>query len=227
MNFKIITFATNLEQPILKILKSKLPLIFLNSTNFDWEGVNGTKVVYNFLKTVPDTDLILLTDCYDVLPLNGCNYEKLYNCIINKFNIDKLTFNAEKNCYPNPEKAALYPKAPGPWKYLNGGLATGTAKAFLKVFDILMQQKIVINQENYTDIFLSTDNLISLDYRCEIFQNVLIPEKWPNHDVDLNEFYIEDKTLINKYFNTKPLLFHGAGNTNLKKLFPFVKTISS
>ena len=42
---------------------------------------------------------------------------------------DFLLFNAEKNCYPDPDLEKAYPEIQSPWRYLNAGAFIGNAGA--------------------------------------------------------------------------------------------------
>jgi hypothetical protein len=226
MNFKIITFASDETNPIFKLLKSKLPLTLLSCENFDWAGKNTTPVLLNFLNTLSEDDLVLLCDSYDVLPLNDCTVDKLYNSILNNFDLTKITFNAETQCFPDKDLEDKYPIAPNKWRYLNGGLMTGKVKNLKNLLEIIISKKFEINQKIYAELFLTT-NLIDLDYECRVFQT-LLAGPYPNYpEIDMNDFIIEEKVITNKYFKTKPLLFHGNGSVRLAPLLPFIKTISS
>jgi len=226
MNFHILTYATDKKNPIYKILSRALPLIVVECDNFDWAGKNTSPVLIEFLNSLPDNDLVLYTDCYDVLPLNNCSYETLFESITKNFDLNKVTFNAESACHTGEETEHLYPPSPGKWKFLNGGIGTGLVKNFKNLLKIIVEKGITTNQKIYAKVFFDS-NLIDLDYRCEVFQN-LLPEvgAHPGHDIIVEDFIFKNKNIINKYFNTQPLLFHGSGQINLRKLLPYVRTIS-
>jgi len=225
MDFKILTFATNPKHYVLNILKSKLDITVLDKEHFDWEGKKSVPFLLKYLNDLSKDKLVLIMDSFDVLPLNNCTQEKLYKSILKYFDLDKVTFNAETQCFPDTSMAAMYPDLPGKWKYLNGGIMTGTVKNIKQLFEKVLEEKIEVNQKNYTNIFLTTD-LINLDNKCEVFQT-LLAGPYPNYpNIDMNDFIIENKTLINSFFKTKPLLFHGNGSVNLAPLLPYVKTIS-
>lgn len=226
MNFKILTFATNPKHYVLNILKSKLDITVLDKEHFDWEGKKSVPYVLQYLNCLPENDLVLIMDSFDVLPLNNCTQENLYKGILKYFDLNKVTFNAETQCFPDSSMAIKYPDSPGKWKYLNGGIMTGTVKKIKQLFEKVIKEKIEINQKNYSNIFLTT-NLINLDYRCEVFQT-LLAGPYPHHpNIDMNDFEFENKTVINSFFKTRPLLFHGNGSVNLAPLLPYVKTISN
>lgn len=225
MDFKILTVATNCDHPIFKLLKSKLPLIVLDKTHFDWEGKKLTPYLLDFLNQFSDKDLILCVDGYDVLPLNGCTEEKLRKSILNFFNLEKITFNAETQCFPDPALAEQYPPLPSKWRFLNAGVMTGTVKNIKNILKKTIENEIDINQKSYTKLYLTTD-LIDLDYKCQVFQT-LLTGPYPDYpNIDMEDFIIENKTIINRTFKTKPLLFHGNGSVNLYPLLPYIKTIS-
>lgn len=213
----IVGLATDPHHRNAKILQEKIGLSLLPfNMPFDWGGYCGTYVLSEYIQKLSDNDIVLITDVYDVLPLNGCNPFLLEKKIKEKFNLDKLIFGAETNCYPDGHLSSSYPQHNSPWKFLNGGGYFGTVKVLKYVIPkVLPLIKGSINQRIFTQFFLQNPEYITLDYTCEIFQTLF--------NVSLDNFiFLNNSIIVNKNFNTTPLLFHGNGKTNIEIFYQYV-----
>lgn len=128
---------------------------------------NGQKLLYvrDYLENIPDTDLVLFVDAYDVIFLADENIikDKFYS-----FN-SPFVISAETNCFPFPELASAYPESPTLFKYLNSGTYMGYAgyiKFLLNEFPIEENKS---DQGQLTKLFLRNSHEITLDYYSELF----------------------------------------------------------
>lgn len=219
----ILGYCTDINHNNISILKNKFPsLDVINSNNIGLSQSFYEKSYYILkkIKEYNENDYAVICDLYDVLPLWYTNIDTLYESIKINFDSDKITFNAEIGCYPDSSIANSYPKQDYKWKYLNAGLYCGKISNIINMLNMSIDKiKTEMDQLVFSKLFLSSD-LIDLDYECRVFQSVY--EGTIGGSMSLNNFYIQDNIIYNKYFNTKPLLFHGNGKTNMSKLSPYL-----
>lgn len=84
-------------------------------------GGHKINLVRSHIQTLPDEDLVLFVDGYDVLFTDNIHTitERFHG-----FDCDIL-FAAEKSCWPEPTMALQFPMTPTPYKYLNSGVYMG------------------------------------------------------------------------------------------------------
>ena len=84
---------------------------------------HSLKLLYmsDFLNTLPEDDIIMFVDAYDVLIISD------KKTILEKFLQKKtpLLFAAEKNCWPLDNVKDRFPNSPTPFKYINSGTYIG------------------------------------------------------------------------------------------------------
>jgi len=152
------------------------------------------------LKKDPNA-IVLFVDGYDILFLDSL--KRIVELFLSK-NIPTL-FAAEQSCWPDRSLANRYPESPYHYRYLNSGSFIGYAKDLSKITQRAKDDSlpnISDDQLYYTLEFLNGRHkrLISLDYKCEIFQCL----GWSYDDVT-----IEGGRLHNTVTNTRPLVAHG------------------
>lgn len=139
----------------------------------EWHGTDmssyggGHKLVLlrEHLKNLPERDLVLFTDAYDVFYTDSIEY------IVGRYNDMKarVVFGAEKVCWPDVSLADQFPKAPTAYKYLNSGTIIGEVGELLNILEgdlepyeddqLFCQRKYLTGQYD-----------IALDYEQYIFQ---------------------------------------------------------
>lgn len=104
-----------------------------------WEGGDMTafggghkiNLVREHIKTLPDNDLVLFVDGYDVFFAD--NIETITERFLG-FNCDIL-FGAERYCWPDDTLRLLFPETGTPNRYLNSGVYMGTVLSLKRFFD--------------------------------------------------------------------------------------------
>lgn len=99
--------------------------------NVPWSGTDmsgpggGQKInlINNYLQHVPDTDLVMFVDGYDVFFCNGL--EEIIDRYLS-FN-KRVVFGAEKICWPDTGLEEAFPKVHTEYRYLNSGTFIGEA----------------------------------------------------------------------------------------------------
>ena len=200
-----------LEKHIRTALANEVPLKILG-LNSPWGGgdmVNdpggGQKInllipELEKLKKDPNA-IVLFVDGYDVLFLDSL--DRIVSSFLSK-NVPTL-FAAEKTCWPDRSLASKYPKSPYGYRFLNSGTFVGYAKDLSKITERAKEDglpNIADDQLYYTLELLNGRyrDLISLDYKCEIFQCL-------GHSYE--DVKVENGRLHNTVTNTRPLIAHG------------------
>lgn len=222
---RIITYATDSSHSNIQLLKKALDIELIPNyipwTNTFYSRSYG---VYKYLEENTSLDdLVLFCDAYDVLPINGCDKEILSKKILSIFDINKITFNAETNCYPDGCLADKYPDNDSKWKFLNAGIYFGISNNIRNMYQMTLEKiKYTDDQLEFSKLFLENANLIDLDYNCQIFQTLY--DGRVGGDINEEDFIFDTskKTIKNKHFDTQPLLFHGNGKINMSKLHPYL-----
>lgn len=180
--------------------------------NVDWAGTDmsgpggGHKVnlVRDYLDTLPENDIVLFTDAYDVF------FTRNLQEIVKRY-LDasvEILFGAEATCWPDDSMSTLHPD-PNlfKYKYLNSGQYIGRVGALKDFFaerlndeddDQLYMQRVWLND--------TTKFSVGLDYEQYIFQT---------HEPECRV----DNELWNPITNTVPCLYHGNGGEDAKLLF--------
>ena len=215
VNFKILCYTTDNNNINFINLQKTLNIINLPKYNI-WTSDFYYKslAVLNYLNQYDNDDIIMVCDAHDVFGINNINNELLCTSIMNNFNIDSITFNAEKNCYPDNNLKNIYPNLNSKWNYLNAGLYVGkSANIKNMLISALPEIKNSMDQRIFTKYYLNNVFNIKLDFKCKVFQTLYM--------LDDNDLSINNNIITNNNFNTQPLLLHGNGNSiyNLKKVY--------
>jgi hypothetical protein len=175
------------------------------------------KIMYDFIQNIPDHDLILFVDGFDVL-IKGTlsDFINKYNSIIKKEGQHKAIFSAEKTCWPDAHVSHLYPHTVSEYKYLNSGTYVSNVSILKKMLDSYkkeMEKEEFIttdDQRFFTTIYLKGDSDIVLDTSNQLFNCM--------HD-GLNDIE-KDTKWYNKHTQSYPIVFHANG-PHENKLFLF------
>ena len=181
-------------------------------TNVEWKGTDmsgpGGGMKANLLKeyvnTLPDEDIVLFTDAYDVF------YNDDLETITDRY-LDfktKVVFSSELYCYPDESIANQFPESNTPYRFLNSGTFIGQVGELKKMFEFSEVADDGDDQLYYQRLFLSNQFDITLDYEGYIFQT---------HDdkVGINI----TRQLYNPETNCCACIYHGNGGDNTKAKF--------
>jgi hypothetical protein len=215
-NLRILSYTTDLNNQNFKLLQNKLDVEILPILqNWSWDFYPKSVSVYETIKNFNSEDIVLVCDAYDVLPKNKLTKNILFDRINKKFNLNKITFNAEKNCYPDTSLINLYPHSDSPWKYLNAGIYVGKVNKVLVMLENLLPKiKNSMDQREFSISFINNEFDITLDYNCDVFQTMYM--------LNDDDLFINDNIILNRKTNTEPLLFHGNGKSNLSIIKNFL-----
>jgi hypothetical protein len=185
-----------------------------------WKGLaQKLDAAYKYAESIPDDDLMLFTDAFDVL------YTDSADRIVQIFQQRKykILFAGECGCWPHiveDRKVCFegYPKSPTPYRYLNSGTWIGIAKYVrLMLLDVIKTAGSNFLQANdqklVADMFISQKHPISLDYYAEIFQSMhsTDPPDLPNCHPFPDLRITKENKWHNQRTNTTPAVFHFNG----------------
>lgn len=179
--------------------------IEVRGTEETWRGF-GSKLLAmrDFCAELPSSELVVFLDAYDVLAV-GPDAERLYEENYH----GKIVFSAEKNCWPDAQRASEYPQCDSPWRYLNSGSYMGTAGDIYNLLNGIKIDAYADDQRLMTTAFF--DGKVVLDTKCIIFQTI--------------GFTNEVKFMAGKVYNTVtktyPQFIHGNGRTPMDNLYRF------
>ncbi len=183
--------------------KHGISLTHIGKEATSWGG-NVTKPIwfYEFIKTLPDEDIVVCVDACDVF---FCAGQKK---IVEKFLEKKapIVFSTERNCYPQTHLKPYFQKARTSFKYLNAGGFIGYAGALKAMLEEVISEILPgmhSDQALYQTYYVNHSDLIYLDTSCEIFCSLF--------DVDLKELKVKKGEVRLKETNTYPSIFHGNG----------------
>jgi hypothetical protein len=209
---KLVTVATHTERyfPYLKasIEKYKYDLIVLGWGE-EWRGfVWRFRLLKDYLKTLPEDEIICFIDAYDVLMLKNVDeLEQKFNTIINgdktKIVIAKDTLSS--NQIQSTIMSYLQPLAFKPYDghFINAGTYIGYSSAILKVLDDIESTYELQNDFN--------DQAILQEYAIQS-KDVFIVDK------DNSIFFVINNPLGKldiRELNPNSCILHGPGFTNL------------
>lgn len=215
----ILTVATDLTK--IKYLELSKQLFKTEYKNLGqgviWNGGDmnrpggGQKInlVKKELANLPDDDIVLFVDGYDVF-INEDTQTILKRFI--EMNAD-VVIAAEKACWPDKAIAPMFTESHTDYRYPNSGLYMGYVKNLKELFDKLIldsEDDQLFLQKQYLEAKTKQKNII-IDFENYLFQCLANAE----NDVKLNGV----KQLVN--INTKccPCILHGNGGGSTKERF--------
>lgn len=171
----------------------------------DMSGPAGGKkinLLKEYIKNIPDHDVVLFTDAYDVFYADS-----LFNIIGRYLGFKKqAVFSAERYCYPDNSLANRYPESHTPYRFLNSGTFIATVGSLKKMLnkDVLDSDD---DQLYYTKEFLSGKHDMVLDVEHYIFVT---------HEEQVSKV---GEQLYNPLTNSHGCIYHGNGGSESKQKF--------
>lgn len=213
-------------------IRSGVDLVILG-WEVEWRGLSQKlEAAHSYAKSLPETDIILFTDAFDVLFADsGASIRSKFLQLATSLN-SRIIFSAECGCWPhiiddmaiirsgrggNKTCFDTYPRSPTPYRYLNSGTWIGFAK---ESADMLAQVIVEAgkefgnanDQKLVADMYMDGRHGIKLDFFNVLFQSMHmtstpLPDCNPQFDVELTP----DGTWFNKRTNAHPAVFHFNG----------------
>ena len=167
-----------------------------------YQGDFGFKLKYilDFCKKRNPNDIVLYTDCWDVIIVGDCNdLLKKYKA----FHKD-IVFSAEKLCMPQPMSFYKYNWYNDSFPYLNAGVMIGNAGTIISFIEKFWKQdEFTDDQGLWQTIYLENKDKIGLDTEATMFLTTSFTK--------MNNYIYEDNKL--KYLETEtfPSVVHFPG----------------
>jgi len=213
VDFKVhpITVGTDRKRCVSLMDSAMLKKIYPKNLgrNVDWfQDMSGTgggmklNLMQEYLKTLPDHDVVLFTDAYDVF------FADDLKTITERYLgfQTKVLFSAERYCWPDESLAPEFPESETPYRYLNSGTYIGRVDELRKIFadeiDARGDDQYYCHKQ-----FLSGKFDIKLDYEGYIFIT---------HEPQVSR---NGTQLFNPVTNTFGCIYHGNGGEEAKRKF--------
>lgn len=126
--------VANYEHPFLKHFldscnRYSIPLDLLGWGKGYYSHGWALQLIDHYVQTLPDEDLVLVVDAFDVFFLAGQEE------IVRRFEELGVSFliSAERGCGPDPQLASFYPPSPTPYRFVNSGTYMGYVKEMKKI----------------------------------------------------------------------------------------------
>lgn len=204
--------TVTLEQLLLSCKHYQVPITILG-LDLPYPG-NGQKLILfkKFIHALPDDDIALLVDAFDVLIL--ASPETLVEKFLAKEK--QCVMGAEKICYPFGHLKERFPASPTRFKYLNSGTVMGYAGYLKKLLDALepINPK-KSDQGQITLYYLDHQDEIALDRHGDLFLTLhLVPKDKLVPDHKNKQVYCQET-------DTHPCIIHGCGKDG-KELYQYL-----
>lgn len=131
-----------------------------------------------------------------------------------------IVFSAERNCWPDADKARLYPPSPTPYRFLCAGGWIAYARELMTLLDVIEVRFLpddADDQREFTKAYLGARRLIHLDHHCTIFQSLRDSE---------NDIVMGD-SIRNHITGSTPKIIHGNGLSNIGGVIEFLERKTS
>jgi len=161
-----------------------------------------------FLKGLPENDVAMFVDAYDILILAD------ERTILERFKgmNAPIVFSTEVHCHPFFHLGQYYPPSPTKFKYLNAGSYIGYVKDLKKMFEAISPiPEETDDQGLFSVYFLYNPGVFKLDYHNELFISLL--------EVTEEEIEMDQSAKSIRYVgtNSSPCVVHG--NSSGKQLY--------
>jgi hypothetical protein len=209
---KLVTYSNNPTHPgLLQFIKSvdkfKWDYHIVRGTEWHNFGTKHVKILEYVSTLSSDYTHVFVVDSHDVCVLGTMNEA------LSKLSDDDIVFNAEKACWPDQSQEIRYPPCQYKTRFLNGGVCFARKDVYLDLAKQIRSSD--DDQRVFTKYYLDKtrfkDKVITLDTSCKVFQCYSF--------VESGEFTFTSDTLINAMTNTRPVIIHGNGRTDMSKVY--------
>ncbi len=185
-----------------------------------WIGF-GQRLHYyeDYAKTLPETDILLFVDGYDVI------FQADEKTILETFYAMNHPFviSVERDCWPHKDMAPLFPKDTS-FRYINGGSYIGYAGNVVEILKGLRPYDLYCDDQGVLMLdWVKHPQQYCLDTYCQLFLVLTF--------VNLDELMIDEhQQILCRETGTLPILLHGNGRSRgmfysiCEKFYPEVPT---
>jgi hypothetical protein len=166
--------------------------------------------VWDYLHTLPDDDVFMFVDGYDVLIDASARDILAAFRLVSDRTKAPIIFSAESACWPDAHLASHYPAVDSPYKYLCSGTYIGVVGALKELMGtyINFEEREALqsadDQRVFTDLYLKS-GAIGLDTQNVIFNALHLRQDDIVHH--------PNRGWYNTVTGTFPLVFHGNGQS--------------
>jgi hypothetical protein len=226
---KVLAFATNRQAYYDLFIESckryKIDPVSLGWGE-KWVGFGGKMMmIREYINDLPDDEVVISVDPFDVIFLCGLDE------IENKFKELKVSFlcgalnlgffNAAVYDYEFNKTNKKIPRKPTDYNFLNTGTWISRASYARFIIDELVENYNMIetsmDQQLLTGIYINNSYSIDIDWKCEIFHNLLFKD-FITRRPDLKDLEFFDSRVVNTASDSKPCILHASGNARLDRV---------
>ena len=191
-----------------------------------WVGFgNKTTETRDYLKGVPDDEVVISVDPFDVVFLCGLDeIEEKFRRASAPFLCGALRLGPLlRRVYEREfnRSGVRVPHNPSGYDYLNSGTWISTAGYARQLIDRLESEfgmcPTDMDQEILTGIYGRDRTVLDLDWRCEMFHNLLFMN-FITRSADLKDLEFVDGRVKNVATGTRPCILHASGNAKMERL---------
>jgi hypothetical protein len=189
-----------------------------------WIGFGRkTTAIRDCIRDLPDDEIVISVDPFDVVFLTGLQeIEEKFRAGSARFLCGALklgpflrgVYRSEFN-----RSGRSLPKTPTGYDFLNSGTWISTAGYARHLIDRLEHELGMkptdMDQEILTSLYIDERSTVQLDWRCEIFHNLLFRD-FVTRRPDLKDIAFVDGRILNTLSGTRPCVLHASGNAHLE-----------
>lgn len=191
-----------------------------------WIGFgHKTTQTCEHIRELPDDEVVLSVDPFDVVFLGGLDeIEAKFRRADAPFVCGALSlgpllrwvYDREFNHSGKP-----MPRNPTGYDYLNSGTWISTAGYARRLIDRLVRdfgmRPTDMDQEILTSLYVHDRSAVDIDWRCEIFHNLLF-KNFITRRPDLKHLTWRDGRAVNTRTGTRPSILHASGNARMETI---------
>lgn len=191
-----------------------------------WIGFgHKTSETRNYLRGLRDEEVVVSVDPFDVVFLCGLDeIEQKFRRASAPFVCGALRLGPLlRRVYErefNRSRGSV-PRNPTGYDYLNSGTWISTAGYARRLIDRLERELGMgptdMDQEILTGLYRRDRRVVDIDWRCEIFHNLLF-KNFITRGADLKDLQFVDGRVKNAATGTRPCILHASGNAKMEAL---------
>jgi hypothetical protein len=191
-----------------------------------WVG-SGEKLIAicNYVKDLPADEIVISVDPFDVIFLSDTGeIESKFRRMRRPFLCGALkltSFNARVYDHEFNRTPWTTPGNPTGYNYLNAGTWISTAGYARRILEGLIDAEQLapanVDQEILTATYLEDRSMVDIDWKCEIFYNLLF-RNFITRKPDLSDLRFDHGRIRNGATGTLPSILHASGNVFMKEI---------
>ena len=191
-----------------------------------WIGF-GKKMmtIRDHIKDLPEDEIVVSVDPFDVIFLCGLDeIEEKFIRMKSLFICGALKLKAFNGGVYNFEfnrTRKTIPRTPTNYNYLNTGTWISRAGYACKLIDNLVEDhqmtETAMDQELLTGIYIVDKSVVDIDWKCEIFHNILFRD-FITRKPDLGDIRFNETRIHNTATGSTPCVLHASGNTHMRNI---------